>query len=175
MRTVRRERLTGAILGSLILLVSLLGSGCATTENSALPISLRIFLEAGFETPPQRVAQVSLPLSGLSLPVHNLALYSEGDFRQATVEEFDLGSALVLTLRPEATEILMRHLSRYSGRRLVLMVGGQALAARPLDDSLRSGRLAFFLEMSDARLPVLVERIATGLKQSQPGTQSGRS
>ena len=79
--------------------------------------------------------------------------------RDVNLVRVNLGWCLVFRLTPAATRDFYRMSVAAQGRRLVLTLNGQPAGARRLDQAISDGGLMTFVEVMDADLPVLADRI----------------
>lgn len=104
-------------------------------------------------------ALVTLPLSGVQIPVEGDAVLAEFDYERIEVVELQLGKCLVFSLKAPAARAFYQISVAAQGRRIVLVVNGKALAARRLDGPIGDGRIFIFLEATDERLEELAEKL----------------
>lgn len=134
-------------------------AACACQSSSVprdyTPTVPRFFLESGSGdgTP------VTLPQSGVGMTVNAKPVISEGDIVNVELVQVDLGKCLLFQLTPTATRDFYRLSVTHQGRRLVLVVDGNAIGARRLDGAITNGVVYVFVEMPDAALPGLVENL----------------
>lgn len=155
---VWRRSLAAALLGLMCLGLAACGS-----RRAEPPLAARFYLEAAateVSTP------VVLPRSDVRIKVAPKPVLSEYDVVGVELAEVDLGRCLAFEFTPAAAEALFRLSRAHAGRRLVLLIEGEPVGARVLDESVEAGRLLMFVERSEAELPRLVARLkrsATGL------------
>ncbi|KXU34011.1 hypothetical protein AXK12_08245 [Cephaloticoccus capnophilus] len=143
-----------------VLVFAGLGSGCVLwTKPPPQPGAHAWFLlEADAE---QEGVPLVLPVSGVAIRVAPKPVISEFDIVEAAVVEVDLGRCLGLRLTGEAARDLYRMSVSQMGRRLVLLVNGQALGARVIDGAIEGGVLFVFVEVADEELHALAREINT--------------
>lgn len=128
-------------------------AGCATpAPKDFTPTQARLFLESTDTSAPA----VKLPKSGVIVSISSKAIITEGDIVDADVAQVELGRCLLLRLTPAAARDLYRLTVVNQGRRLVLLLNGVALGARPIDGPFAEGTVLIFVEMTDAELTTLV-------------------
>ena len=143
---------------ALIAMWALCHSGCQSTAvpkdyTTMLP---RFFLEStssGDGTP------VMLPQSGVKLTVNSRPVLTEGDVVNVELVQVDLGKCLLVQLTPSATRDFYRISVAHQGRRLVLMVNGNAMGARRLDGVITNGVIYVFVEIPEPDMPAFVENL----------------
>ncbi len=131
-------------------------AGCASSSapRGFKPTVARFFLEASGDGTP-----VKLPQSGTHLSVNSKPVLTEGDFTNVDLVQVELGKCLFFQLTPSATRDFYRMSVTHQGRRLVLVIDGAALGARRIDGAITNGVLFVFVELPDAELPALVEKL----------------
>jgi len=143
-------------------LVPLFVGGCASPAPASYqPVATRFYLES---RPGEVASTVTLPRSGVAIPVNGGPVLLESDIAHVDLVQVDLGRCLLVQLKPAAARDLQRMAYAAAGRRLVLVVDGRPLGARRVDPSLADGNLMIFVELADERLPDLVRR----LRQTPP-------
>lgn len=144
---------TGVVLMAVLVV---LGTGCSSSRRQEPPVPLRFYLEAA---PGEVSVPVVLPRSGSRIFVGSKPVFTEYDVANVDLAEVELGRCLMFELTPTAAQALSRLSSDYEGRRLVLLLDGDPVGARPIDEPLNDGRLLVFIERPDAVLPELVARL----------------
>jgi len=149
-----------SLLGFILLVFTLLGSGCASWKKPPPPNGAYAWflLEADAE---QEGFPLVLPVSAVAIRVTPKPVISEFDIVEAAVAEVDLGRCLALRLTGEAARDLYRMSVSQMGKRLVLLVNGRPLGARMLDGAIEGGVLFVFVEVPDAQLHELALEINT--------------
>jgi|GEM_PF-876264 len=139
----------------LAVVIALACGGCASWRRPppAPETVARFLLEAA---PEQVSVPLVLPLSGVLVRVAPKPVLSEFDIAEVALAEVDLGLCLAFRLTGAAARDLYRMSVSQMGKRLVLLVNGQALGARVLDGAIEGGVLFMFIEAEDAALPALV-------------------
>ncbi len=147
--------------------------GCATTpEGDFDPVVPQIYLEAPVQEP--YAMQVSLPQSGVQIPVNSRVAFTEAEFANAELVQVDLGLCLLLEFRADAARDLVRVSASNLGRRLVLFLNGRAFGARLIDGMIEDGRLLFFVEVPDAELPATVLNLKRTIAEIQAALAKAR-
>lgn len=145
---------------SFFALCALLG-GCATVPEAAkdkdyAPLVARFYLET---KPGEAGVAVTLPQSGVTISVAPKPVVVEYDIANAEVAQVDLGRCLFVQLNASASRDLYRLSVGAIGRRLVLALNDQFVGARPIEAAMEGGAVLTFVELPDAELPGLVERL----------------
>lgn len=147
------------LLRALLLPVLAVLAGCQTASQPPKayePLVARIFLEA---KPGETGVAVALPDSGVTINVGPKPVVVEYDLANAEVAQVELGRCLLLQLNGAASRDLYRLSVSALGRRLVLSLNDRVLGARRIDEAIAEGTVLFFVEVPDAELPALVERL----------------
>lgn len=143
--------------GLLGIVCALNSLGCQSTRAPLdyKPTVARFFLESGSGdgTPLQ------LPQSGVHLTVNSKPVIAEGDITNVELVQVELGKCLLFQLTPSATRDFYRMSVTHQGRRLVLIVDGEALGARRIDGAITNGVVFVFAEVADGALPKLVDNL----------------
>jgi hypothetical protein len=134
-----------------------LGAGCqsAAQPRDYTTLTARFFLESAQAdgTP------LMLPQSGVRLSVNSKPVITEGDIVNVELVQVDLGKCLLIQLTPSATRDFYRISVAHQGRRLAMVVNGNALGARRLDGVITNGVLYVFVEVPENELPALVDNL----------------
>lgn len=147
--------------------VVLLGGliGCRTSSADKVePLPPRFYLEQQYSAS-QRARSVVLPQSGVKVLVDSIPVLVEEDFTAVDLMRVELGLCVRFTLKRMAARALYQISVEQRGSRLVLVLGGQAVGVRVIDDVFADGYLFTFLEVPDAELPKLVDAMRAALKQ----------
>jgi hypothetical protein len=143
------------VLGACLLL-----GGCATPPPAApqgyAPLVARFYLEAKADEPG---VAVTLPQSGVTLNVAPKPVLVEYDLANAEIAQVELGRCLLVQLNAAATRDLYRLSATAIGRRLVLALNDRFVGARRIEQAMSDGTILTFVEVPDAELPPLVERL----------------
>lgn len=141
----------------LFVVVALWGlAGCQTRpERDFAPAVARFVLESDTA----RATELVLPVSGVKLRVMPKPVFSEFDLVNVEEAQVELGRCLLFQLSPAAARDLYRLSAANQGRRLVLLLDGRAIGARVMERPLEDGVILTFVELPDAELPALVERL----------------
>lgn len=139
----------------------LLATGCGTLRPDGSEfLRARFVLESaardGF------AALATLPLSKVQIRLEGEAVLSEFDYHAIELAEVELGKCLVFTLKPTAARAFYQITVAKQGRRLVLLLNGEALGVRRLEAPIANGKIFVFLETGDERL----EEIANQLRKT---------
>lgn len=149
------------VLAALSAVAGLWLAGCVTTapapeEPKPAPLVARFFLEA---KPSEAGLPVTLPRSGVTVPVQPKPVLVEHDVVNAEVVQVDLGRCLLFQLSPAAARDLYRLSVGAVGRRLVLSLNDEFVGARPIEGAMSDGTVLTFVELPDEALPGLVARL----------------
>jgi len=138
------------------LVAGLLG-GCASTEKPKgyVPTVARFFLENGNN----EGIPVKLPQSGVSLMLNSKPVITEGDIVNVDLVQVDLGKCLLFHLTPAGVRDFYRLSVSHQGRRLALQIDGIVVGARRIDGPITNGMIFVFVELPDAALPALVDKL----------------
>ena len=153
-----KDLLMGKAWAAAVLAASLL-SGCKSTEgpkNYDIAVARFVF-ESGDANGYASVAE--LPVSRVRIPLSSGAALSEFDIEGVQVAEVELGRCLVFAFSPAASRALMRESSLNLGKRLVLLINGQPIGVRKVEQPISDGRIFMFLETKDGEL----EKIANDI------------
>ncbi len=136
--------------------LSVLATSCNTTSvgfdyDKTLA---RFVVESG-----QEGSVVTMPVSGVRIQVNPKATLTEYDLVSVEVAEVELGKCLQFTLTHTASRIFYQASVMNQGRRLVLMVDGDAIGLRRIDGPISDGVIYIFLEIPDAELPELAKNL----------------
>jgi hypothetical protein len=149
--TLRTLALAPALFAALLL------SACQSKKTrEEPPLVARFYLEL---KPGEPGVSVDLPQSGLTIGVQRKPVLVEYDILNAEVAQVELGRCLLVQLTPAAANDLYRLTANARGRRLVLLLNDQPVGARRIDDTIADGNLLLFLEVPDADLPQVVQRL----------------
>lgn len=147
------------------LVLGLALAGCQTkTEADRPPVVARFLMETDAT---RGAIEVLLPVSGVRVRVAPKPVITEYDITGVAEARVDLGHCLLFRLTPAASRDLYRLSAQNLNRRLVLVLNGQPMGARVIDRPLEPGALFIFLEVPDARLPVLVQDITATSQRLQ--------
>lgn len=139
-------------------LLGLALAGCHTAPRGTEVTTLARFL---IETNDARDTVATLPLSGVRVPVSAKPVISEFDIVSVDLVEVELGRCLRFQLTPAAARDLYRLTASRQGRRLVLTLDGAPVGARRIERPFEDGAVMLFVELPDAELPALVQRLRT--------------
>ena len=134
---------------------ALLLTGCQQGRTPVPPTAVARFLIESDATNAGVV--VTLPASGVQVRTVPKPVITEFDLAGVAEVQVDLGRCLLFQLTPAASRDLYRLSAQNIGRRLVLLINGQALGARVIDRPLEPGTLFIFLEVPDTALKTMVE------------------
>ena len=150
-------------LMGLLLLGSALASvvSCTAPRKEAIttefePLVARFYLETKRG---EAGVPISLPQSGLSITIAPRPVLVEYDIVNAEIAQVELGRCLLVMLTPAAGRDLYRLSVASVGRRLVLSLNDQFVGARVIDAAMAEGAVLIFLELPDAELAPVVERL----------------
>lgn len=134
-----------------------LSAGCSSTPppKDYTSVVARFFLESasGDGTP------LTLPQSGVRVPVNPKPVIAEGDILNVELVQVDLGKCLLFQLSTSAIRDFYRMTVTHQGRRLVLVLDGEAVGARRIDGPITNGVLYMFVERPEGDLPALVQNL----------------
>ncbi len=141
-------------------------AGCQSSDEAKKGPTLvpRFFLEAGNDA---AGTPLVLPRSGVNVRVNPKPVISEVDIVDAELVQVDLGKCLMLRLGSGAMRDFYRLSGSHQGRRLVLVMNGDAWGARRIDGAITDGVIFIFVEKNDEELPAIVAE----LKQSLAAVQ----
>lgn len=139
-------------------LLALVGcsSGSKPQEREVKPVIARFFLEA---RPGEEATTLTLPISRVAVNVNPKPVLTEYDLTSVNLARLDLGWCLVFKLTPAARRDFYRMSVAVQGQRVVLALNGQPAGALRLDQVVSDGNLPMFVELNDAELPELADRI----------------
>lgn len=148
-------------LGAVLLLVA-----CDRgVDQQALSVP-RLALEAGNLTYGQMTdSVVTLPISGSQIAINREILVSEFEIQQVELVQVELGLAIMLQLSDAGARALYRASVASNGRRVVMLVNGNAIAARRLDGPIADGKYYTFVEVNDDALPELVLDLKRSIRE----------
>ena len=135
-------------------------TGCQSAAPMAptdyQPLVARFYLETA---PTEAGLTVQLPSSGVTINVAPKPVFVEYDIINAEEAQVDLGRCLLLQLTPAAARDLYRLSVANVGRRLVLSLNDKLLGAHRIERAMSDGNIMVFVELPDAELPALVDRL----------------
>lgn len=140
----------------LLILIGLVGCQTTGLDNETYTRA-RFLLEAVSDD--DYSALVTLPLSRVQIPLEGEAVLSEFDYLSIDVAEVELGKCLLFTLKPAAARAFYQISVDRQGSRMVLVVNGEAIAARRIERPIADGRIFVFLEATDERLEELEKKL----------------
>jgi hypothetical protein len=154
--------------GGLLLVLMLVGMvGCQSTKNAKVqPLAPRFYLEQQYQSA-KRAETVTLPRSGVSVVIDNIPVLVESDFVAVDLMRVELGFCVRFTLKRLAARSLYQISVQDRGSRLVLVLDGQAMGVRVIDEVFADGYLFTFLEVSDEALPGLVESMRAAIEKAR--------
>lgn len=139
-------------------------AGCRTPAANAPDATVaRFFLES---TEAQAGLAV-LPQSGVRIAVSPKPVLTEFDVANVEIARVELGECLMFQLTPAAARDLYRLSVVNQGRRLVLVLNGEAVGARRIERPLEEGAVLVFVEKPDGALPELVASLRRTTKALQ--------
>ncbi|MBL9213772.1 MAG: hypothetical protein JNL92_25125 [Opitutaceae bacterium] len=146
----RRLFFLGGVAGIL-----LAGCSSAPPPKDYTPVVARFFLESasGDGTP------LTLPQSGVRVTVNPKPVIAEGDVINVELVQVDLGKCLLFQLSTSAVRDFYRMTVTHQGRRLVMVLDGEAVGARRIDGPITNGVLYVFVERPESELPALVNNL----------------
>jgi len=148
------------IRAGLLLCALLALAGCSSEpkpeKREVKPVIVRFFLESG---PAEEGTILHLPVSRVAIKVNPKPVLTEYDITSVNLARLDLGWCLVFKLTPAARRDFYRMSLAVQGQRVVLTLNGQPAGALRLDQVVSDGNLPMFVELNDAELPDLADRI----------------
>lgn len=142
-------------------------SGCASGQvRPGTGVLARFFLEA----PGGDGLALTLPRSGTRVVVRAKPVLTEFDVIDVQVARVELGDCLLFKLSPASSRDLYRLTGANHGSRLVVVVNGEPLGARRIDHAFDEGSILMFVELSDAALQPLAQRLRTTAEQLRPAS-----
>lgn len=140
----------------LLAAVAGLGAGCATARRDApVPTTARFFLE----TAGPKAIVVTLPLSQVNIAIEPKPVITEFDLVDVEIAQVELGPCLMFHLTGAAARDVHRMTALHAGGRLVLMVNGEPLGARRIEQPWENGIVLIFVETPDEALPALAGKL----------------
>lgn len=135
--------------------ILLAGCSSAPPPKDYTPVVARFFLESasGDGTP------LTLPQSGVRVAVNPKPVIAEGDVINVELVQVDLGKCLLFQLSTSAVRDFYRMTVTHQGRRLVMVLDGEAVGARRIDGPITNGVLYVFVERPESELPALVNNL----------------
>lgn len=152
---MNRRRFT--LFSAGLLLLAWLG-GCQTAKvpTDYEPLVARFFIEA--KTNEASIA-LQLPVSGVSIAVNPRPVIVEYDIVNAEMARVEMGACLMVQLTSAAARDLYRFSVSNQGRRLVLSLNDAPFGVRRIEQAMTEGAILIFVEVPDAELPQLVNRL----------------
>ncbi len=146
-----------ATAAAFLMMVACLVGGCASKDRPRdfVPTTVRFFLESAS----QDGIPLTLPQSGVGLIVNARPILTEGDIVNVELVQVELGKCLFFQLSPSATRDFYRISVTHQGRRFALMIDEVAVGARRVDGPITNGVVFVFVELPEASLPALVEKL----------------
>jgi hypothetical protein len=171
-----RNRFQRSLLGCIAITI-VAGLGCQSTttvaEEDFEPVIARFAVEATAEISVAEV--VTLPQSGVTIPVYPSIGFSELDIANVELVRVDLGLCLLFEFTPSATRTLFRVSGANIGRRLVLSLNGQPVGARLLEGPIQDGKLLIFAEMNDDELTDTAVNLKKTARKIQEAVANGKT
>ena len=162
-----------ACLALAVVGIGLAAVGCRTKEEAPTHLA-RFHLEADTALPSRWSRPVELPLSGTRLGIGPTPVLTEGDIANVELVRVDLGLCLLFQLTPEGAQTLGTLGLAHPGKRLVLLVNGQALGARVLLGSPPDGNWLTFVEVPEEELPDLAVALRDSARRLQERLRAAR-
>ncbi len=128
-----------------------------TAKESKITTIPRFLVEVGERD--SYAANVQLPISGARISVGSEAVLSEYDIVDVKIAEVEYGRCLQFVLTRSASRDFYKTTTMNQGRRLVLLINGQAMGVRIIDRPIGDGVIFMFLEVSDDSLEELVKEL----------------
>lgn len=140
-------------------------AGCkSATKPEHAPMRAMFFLEATGEPS----VAVELPVSGLELAVPLRPVITEYDIETVGVAACELGSCLEFQFRASAIRDIYRLTASQTGRRLILLVNGEALGAHRIAHPITDGVLRVYVEKPDTEIVLLARNLQLTSAALQP-------
>ncbi|MDO8545554.1 MAG: hypothetical protein Q7S40_34355 [Opitutaceae bacterium] len=138
---------------SLAFMGVLLVAGCQSTKpKDYQPTLARFYLESA----DGRGMAVTLPRSEVRMSLNAQPVLREADIVDVDLVQVELGKCLAFRLTGSAARDCYRMSASHQGRRLVLLINGEALGARRIDAPIGDGMVLVFVEVPESALPKLV-------------------
>lgn len=134
------------------------------SRSDVSPARFQFHLEASDLTSTNRQFTAVLPVSGSSIRVDRLPVFDSGDVVSVDLAEVALGACLRFRMNSAGARALYQLTAEKRGLRLVLLVEGNPVGVRVIDDVLADGMLFTFVEVPDADLPALVLRLQSAIR-----------
>jgi hypothetical protein len=145
----------GVLLCALLTLV-----GCSSTskpeEREVKPVIVRFFLQA---LPGEDAVTLTLPVTRAAVNVNPKPVLTEYDITTVSLARVERGWCLVFKLTLAAQRDFHRMSVARQGQQLAVTFNGQPVGALRLDRVVSDGNLPIFVEVPDAELPALADRI----------------
>jgi hypothetical protein len=146
------------------LLTMVLLAGCAMfgDKNAA---SIQIFEQVGGDLPGKMVRQVTVPKTGLTIPVAPYPSLTDRDLHEAQLVPTPAGAAIMLRFDPTGIMVLSELTTRCRGRYLVTFFNGRPVAAWLCDRMLDKGQWLVEGDFTDEEAKTAVESLNKAAKK----------
>lgn len=102
---------------------------------------------------------VTMPVSRVRIQVAPTAVLTEYDLESVAVAELELGKCLQFTLTRRASRVFYQASASNQGKRIVLIVNGQAVGLQRIERPVSDGIFFIFVEIPDGDLPELARNL----------------
>ena len=151
-----------------LLLAALTAAGCSSSSKKKdYTVSVVRFMVESSNR--EEGGGVRLPLSGVIIPVAPKTFFTEYDITRCDVIDNELGKSLAFQFTEAAARDLYRFSVTNQGRRLVLVLNGQAIGAQRINVPNTQGFVIIYVEVPE---PDLVELAANVTKTSADARKS---
>ncbi len=143
-------------------MIGLVACGTPAKRDFA-PVVARFFLESS----EGQGGLATLPQSGVQIAVSPKPVITEFDVVNVEVVRVELGECLMFQLTGAAARDLYRLTTTNQGRRLVLLLNGEAVGARRIERPFEDGAVLVFVEKPDAALQELAANLRKTAEEMQ--------
>lgn len=132
-------------------------AGC--TSKPKEKYTARFYLEAGNGAAEHWAQKVKMPISGMEFKIIPRAFLADHDIDHVETAQLDLGQCLAFKLKDAGRKALYEFSLAHPSERIFLMINGQIMGFRQLDEVIRDGELLMFVEVPDRNLHKLASKI----------------
>jgi len=164
------DKLGRFLLVSAIVAVAVGSWSCQYIRGQRAPVPdvPRFYLEAGGSRGamprPTPTDTVILPVSRTQISIDLQPVFAEHNIDRVGLYRVERGLVLGFALSPSGSRELARLTVQNIGRRLVLVIDGQAMGARPIEGIIEGGMIYTFVEVDDIYLEEMVEDLNEALR-----------
>ena len=155
-----RIKLAAWLAGAVAVVLGLGGCSSSKKIDRADALAPRFHVEAGPGAPG---VPVVLPVSDARIRVTPQPVLTEYDVTRVELVSGGVAPALRFELTPAAAQALERLSATSAGRRLVLVIRGEAVGVRVLEEPITDGRVVVFVERPEATVATLATRLQRSL------------